>query len=629
MIEKYCIGIDLGTTNSVVAYTTAKDSGEDGSQPVRRDDAPEVHLLPIPQIVGPGQVESLTSLPSFLYLPRENEVDSLRIDPATLPHGECPTSFPDPSEGVVGAYARQQSADNPQRVVVAAKSWLCHAKIGRTDAVLPWQSPSDVPKVSAFECTRRYLQHLIAAWHAAFPDAPIDQQQVVLTVPASFDPAARDLTRQAAIEAGLSDQFVLLEEPQAAVYRYLASTGGSWRESMKPGDTLLVVDVGGGTTDLTLVGVGEDDGDFVLRRHAVGNHLLVGGDNMDLALAYQASEKFREQGHDLDPWQSTSLWHACREAKERLMADDGPEEHSISVLGRGSSLIGGTITIEMSKTQAAETLVEGFFPMCGAGERPQMNVQSGFQDIGLPYESDPAITKQVASFLADHLNAGEGSDQGDRGTTVTHLLLNGGVFRADSIRSRMELTVGSWFDNSPTLLSGAADLDHSVAIGAAFYGWAKVAGGIRIRGGTAKSYYIGIETAGLAIPGAPRPLRAVCVAAQGMEEGSEADVPGEEVGVVVGTPARFRFFSSTTRPGDQPGVRLDRWSPDDLQESEPIELTLEDEGSEAGEESSGLPSRPFVPVRFQSRVTELGMFELWCHGSQSDRRWKLEFNARS
>ncbi|MCM2375068.1 Hsp70 family protein [Rhodopirellula sp. ICT_H3.1] len=630
MNEKYCIGIDLGTTNSVVAYTVAKDN-EGESAVAHRDDPPEIQLLPIPQIVGPGQVESRTSLPSFLYLPRENEVDALRIDPSTLSHGEAPTSFPDPSEGVVGVYARQQSADNPQRVVVAAKSWLCHAKIGRTDAVLPWQSPSEVPKVSAFECTRRYLQHLIAAWHAAFPDAPIDQQQVVLTVPASFDPAARDLTRQAAIEAGLSDQFVLLEEPQAAVYRYLASTGGSWRESMKPGDTLLVVDVGGGTTDLTLVGVGEDDGDFVLRRHAVGNHLLVGGDNMDLALAYQASAKFREQGHDLDPWQSTSLWHACRDAKERLMSDDGPEEHSISVLGRGSSLIGGTITIAMSKSEAAATLVEGFFPMCGSDERPQMNVQSGFQDIGLPYESDPAITKQVAAFLADHLNSGEVSEaeHEGRGSSVTHLLLNGGVFRADSIRSRLESTVASWFDDSPTLLSGAADLDHSVAIGAAFYGWAKTSGGIRIRGGTAKSYYIGIETAGLAIPGAPRPLRAVCVAAQGMEEGSEAEVPGEEVGVVVGTPARFRFFSSTTRPGDLPGARLDRWSPEDLQESEPIELTLEDDGQEAGGDSAGLPSRPFVPVRFQSRVTELGMFELWCHGSQSDRRWKLEFNARS
>ncbi|TWU10633.1 Hsp70 family protein [Allorhodopirellula heiligendammensis] len=627
---KYCIGIDLGTTNSVVAYAPAQSAGaENAHGSTGRDQAPEIELLPIPQIVGPGQIEALFSLPSFLYLPRENEIDSLRIE--SLPSsaskpldGESKAAFPDPSDGVVGVYARQQSADNPQRVVVAAKSWLCHAGIGRTDAVLPWQSPAEVPKVSAFDCTRRYLQHLIAAWHTAFPDAPIDQQQVVLTVPASFDPAARDLTRQAAIEAGLSDQFVLLEEPQAAVYRYLAATGGSWRESLKPDDTLLVVDVGGGTTDLTLVGVAEEDGDLVLRRQAVGRHLLVGGDNMDLALAYLASEKFRAQGHDLDPWQSTSLWHACRDAKERLMASDGPEEHSISVLGRGSSLIGGTITVAISKSEAAETLVQGFFPMCAAGERPLASVQSGFQDIGLPYESDPAITKQVAAFLADHLT--EGKETG--ADSVTQLLLNGGVFRSDAIRERLEATVGGWFDQSPTPLSGVADLDHAVAIGAAFYGWAKLSGGIRIRGGTAKSYYIGIETAGLAIPGAPRPLRAVCVAPQGMEEGSDADVPGEEVGVVVGSPARFRFFSSTVRPSDAPGTRLDRWSPDELQEGEPIELTLEDESSQADTSSQAAPHRAFVPVRFQSRVTELGMFELWCHSSQSDRRWKLEFNAR-
>ena len=378
MIKKYSIGIDLGTTNSVVAYTPIDDRAG-GS----RDSTPDIQICPIPQIVGPGQVEALPSLPSFLYMPRDGEIDSLKIDASCLPTGECPTDFPDPVDGVVGVYARGQAADNPQRVVVAAKSWLCHGKIGRTDAVLPWQSPDEVKKVSALDCTRRYLQHLIAAWHAAFPDAPIDQQQVVLTVPASFDPAARDLTRQAAIEAGLSEQLVLLEEPQAAVYRYLASTGGTWRETMKPSDRLLVVDVGGGTTDLTLVGVdageGERSGELELRRHAVGNHLLVGGDNMDLTLAHLAAEKFREQGHDLDPWQSTSLWHACRDAKEQLLRVDAPQSHTISVLGRGSSLIGGTISIEIDRAQAAELLVNGFFPECDQSERPNPKFKAVFR----------------------------------------------------------------------------------------------------------------------------------------------------------------------------------------------------------------------------------------------------------
>lgn len=643
-LAQYSIGIDLGTTNSVVAFAEIA-SKTDPRVDVRRGDVsrrdavPEIQILPIPQIVGPGQVESRDSLPSFLYLARPNEVEALRIDASKVASGECPTSFPDPSDGVVGVYARGQAADNPQRVVVAAKSWLCHGKIGRTDPVLPWESSggspigssheSEIKKVSALDCTRLYLQHLIAAWHAAFPDAPIDQQQVVLTVPASFDPAARDLTRQAAMEAGLSENFVLLEEPQAAVYRYLASTAGSWRDAMARGDTLLVVDVGGGTTDLTLVGVeageGEHEGELHLSRQAVGKHLLVGGDNMDLTLAFHAAEKFREQGHDLDPWQSTSLWHSCRDAKERLLQADGPEKHSVSVLGRGSSLIGGTITVEIERSTASEMIVGGFFPPASLSDRPEVNVQSGFQDIGLPYESDPAITKQVAAFLSDHLSADE------NGNKVTHLLLNGGVFRSEAIRESIESTIGGWFDESPrTLTTTTANLDTSVAIGAAYYGYTKSTGGVRIRGGTAKSFYIGIETAGMAIPGAPRPLRAVCVAPQGMEEGTQTDVPGEQVGVIVGTPARFRFFSSTTRPSDDPGTRLDRWSPNDLQEGEPIELTLEMQAS--GEPTSGTDSKPsdrrFVPVRFESRVTELGMFELWCHGVESDQRWKLEFNAR-
>ncbi|KLU06967.1 DnaK-like protein [Rhodopirellula islandica] len=620
--QKYCIGIDLGTTNSVVAYVPQSDVEAHGA-----DQAPEIQLLPIPQVVASGQVESRTSLPSFLYLPRDQEVDSLEV---TSDHARFPSS----TEGVAGVYARQQAADNPQRVIVAAKSWLCQRKVDPDSPVLPWQSPDEIPRVSAVECTGIFLRHLVAAWQSQFPDAPIDQQQVVLTVPASFDPAARELTRRAAIRAGLNENFVLLEEPQAAVYRYLASTDGSWRKSLNNGDTLLVVDVGGGTTDLTLVGVHEEDGELTLQRVAVGNHLLVGGDNMDLALAYQAAEQFRQSGHDLDPWQSTSLWHACRDAKERLLSHDGPDSQSISVLGRGSSLIGGTITTEMKRSDAATLLLDGFFPQCAPQERPQANVVSGFQDVGLPYESDPAITKHIAAFLSDQsvLNhKGEPEDDQSHGP-VTHLLLNGGVFRSPVMRERLESTLSSWTDTDVQTLSSTDDLNDAVAIGAAYYGWTKSNGGIRIRGGTAKAFYIGIETAGMAIPGAPRPLRAVCVAAQGMEEGTQAEVPGQEVGVVVGTPARFRFFSSTTRASDKPGDRLDRWSPTELQESEPIELTLDHHRSEGGDPNSPAAeneaAHSFVPVQFESRVTELGMFELWCHDKRGDRRWKLEFNAR-
>ena len=606
MNAHYSVGIDLGTTNSVVAFTRLDQ------------DEPQLELLPIPQLVQPGQIESRQSLPSFLYLPREGEVESLRSSVGD-----------DPASGVAGVFARSQAAENPQRVVVAAKSWLCHGKIGRTDPVLPWQSPEEVPKVSAVACTQTFLSHLVAAWHAAHADSPLKEQQVVLTVPASFDPAARELTRQAALAAGLPDHFVLLEEPQAAVYRWLAAQGDAWRRTLSAGDVLLVIDVGGGTTDLTLVTVTESDGELMLRRLAVGNHLLLGGDNMDLALAHFVSGRLKEQGHDLDPWQSVSLWHACRDAKEQLLAADGPQQQTISVLGRGSSLIGGTISAEVRRDEVRTLLVDGFFPACSISDRPQRQVASGFQDIGLPYEADPAITKQVAAFLADHRagevadgetseSAGDSAEKGEK-IQPTHLLFNGGVFRSESLRDRMRSTLSDWYDAEPEVLGGPRDLDTSVAVGAAYYGWSKQSGGIRIRGGTARAYYVGIETAGLAIPGAPRPLRALCVAPRGMEEGTEVEVPGEEVGVVVGTPARFRFFSSAVRSEDPVGAKLDRWSENELVESEPIELSLTSEN--AGDE-------PFVPVRFRSRITELGMFELWCHSTRSDDAWKMEFNVR-
>lgn len=595
MTASYSVGIDLGTTNSVVSYMPL-------------DDQANIQLLRIPQVIQPGQIEARDSLPSFLYLPRDGEVDALRTAFAT-----------DPASGVVGAYARSQAAENPQRVVVAAKSWLCHSGVGRTEAALPWQSPPEVSKVSAQDCTVRFLSHLVAAWNDQHPDAPLRDQQVVLTVPASFAPAARELTHEAAIAAGLPETFVLLEEPQAAVYRWLFDRGDKWRETLKPGDVLLVVDVGGGTTDLTLVTVSETDGTLNLQRLAVGNHLLLGGDNMDLALAHFVSRRFAEQGHDLDPWQSVSLWHACRDAKEELLRADGPDKHTIAVLGRGSSLIGGTISTEISSQEAGQLIVEGFFPKCSQADRPEQQSASGFQDIGLPYESDAAITKHVAAFLSD-----QSREDAEHPVTPTHLLFNGGVFRSDALRIRMTQTISDWCEQSPQkrapqILGGPEDLDTSVAMGAAYYGWNKARGGIRIRGGTARSYYVGIETAGLAIPGVPRPLRALCVAARAMEEGTEAIVPGEEVGVVVGKPAKFRFFSSAVRTDDTTGSKLDRWSADELVELEPVTVSLTSES--AGGEA-------FVPVQFVSRITELGMFELWCHATGSDDRWKMEFNTR-
>jgi len=599
MTAHFSVGIDLGTTNSVVAFTSLDEE-------LRPGEIPEIHLLSIPQFAGPGQVESRESLPSFLYLPREGEVDSLQLE-----------GVDNPAAGVAGTYARSQAADNPQRVVVAAKSWLCHTRIGRTEAALPWQSPAEVPKVSALDCTRRFLIHLVAAWNAAHPEAPLAQQQVVLTVPASFDPSARELTREAAIDAGLPAEFVLLEEPQAAVYRWLAASGDSWRRTLSEGDMLLVVDVGGGTTDLTLVAVDQTDGELSLKRLAVGNHLLLGGDNMDLALAHFVGMKMQAAGHDLDPWQNVSLWHACRDAKEQLLTVHGPEKLTVSVLGRGSSLIGGTISAEVTRDEVQSLITEGFFPQCKATDRPQRSVASGFQDIGLPYEADPGITRQVAAFLGDH--GPESGEEKPSVTQPTHVLFNGGVFRSDALRNRMTTTIGSWCTQPPTVLGGPADLDTSVAIGAAFYGWSKVSGGIRIRGGTARSYYVGIETAGLAIPGMPRPLRALCVAPRGMEEGTEVPVPGDEIGIVVDRPARFRFFSSTQRINDTVGTKLDRWSPEELVESEPIELSLNSDN--AGE-------MPYVPVRFLSRVTELGMFELWCRATRSEQQWKMEFNIR-
>lgn len=591
MAAQYVLGIDLGTTNCVLAYAPLNT------------ERPRVELLPIPQLVDAGTVDSRGSLSSFVYLAAAHQAG-----------GTLDLPWAGGREFAVGEYARRQAAEVPDRTVAAAKSWLCHWRVDRRAAILPWNASREVPKISPVAASQRYLEHLAAAWEAAFPHAPVGEQQVVLTVPASFDASARELTREAALAAGLPDALVLLEEPQAAVYAWLAATGDRWRKILGVGDQLLVCDVGGGTTDLTLVGAAEAGGGLVLERIAVGNHLLVGGDNMDLALAHWVAAKFAQQGVELDPWQSVALWHSCRAAKEALLVADGPATHAVSVLGRGSRLVGGAVSVEVQRQAAADLLVDGFFPPCQVTDRPARRRVSGFREIGLPFEADTAVTRHLAAFLQAH-------GGGDAPARPTRVLLSGGVFKAPVLRDRLLEVLGGWFGDQqrPTLLEGEHDLDFAVARGAAYYGWAKQQGGVRIRGGTARSYYVGIETAGPAIPGAPRPLWALCAVPMGMEEGTETEVPGEEIGLVVGEPAHFRFFSSAVRKTDAPGDMLNAWSEDELVETDSIEAELPaDESVEEG----------YVPVRFEAKLTELGMLELWCASTVSDKRWKLEFSVR-
>lgn len=593
MAAKYSIGIDLGTTNSVVAYT------ELGL------DTPKVELLPIPQIVAPGNVEARPMLPSFLYLASEHEVGEGSFD---LP-------WKKKLDSVVGELARQQAADVPTRTIAAAKSWLCHSRVDRHQPILPWNAPEEVLKISPVEASRRYIAHMVSAWNAAFPDSPIKEQSVVLTVPASFDASARELTREAALAAGLPDDFVLIEEPQAALYAWLSDTGERWRRMLHEGDTLLVCDIGGGTTDFTLIGVTSENGELQLKRHAVGNHILVGGDNMDLTLAFLAKTAFEEKGVAVDAWQSVALWHSCRLAKESLLSEGGPKKCPVAVLGRGSKLIKGTIAVDLDRDATAETLLDGFFPKCKISEEPARRRASGFREIGLPFESDTAITRHLAQFLTANNADGKGE------VRPTHILFNGGVLKAAALQQRLMEVLESWFGGkkTPQLLEGRQDLDFAVARGAAYYGSAKQGKGVRIRGGTARSYYVGIETAGLAVPGALRPLRALCVVPFGMEEGTDATVPSEEIGVTVGESSHFRFFSSTVRKHDQPGAVLKNWADGELEETDSLEATLPAvKGAEDG----------FVPIKFESRITELGVLELWCVSTASKDRWKLEFSIR-
>jgi molecular chaperone DnaK (HSP70) len=599
--SRYIVGIDLGTTHSVVAYVDTASLEEDAPPP-------RPQLLAIPQVVQPGIVEARPMLPSFLYLAAKSDFPAGALD-LPWPGGQG-------RDYVVGELARQHGALSPMRLVSSAKSWLAYDGVDRTAAVLPFAAPAEgpdaVPKLSPVEAAARYLRHLRDAWDAQIGgpnSAPLAEQDVLLTVPASFDQVARELTVRAAQAAGLL-RVTLLEEPQAAFYAWLSQHAARWRELLKVGDVVLVCDVGGGTTDFSLIAVGEREGNLELERIAVGEHILLGGDNMDLALAMSLHKRLEREGHKLEPWQRRALLHSCRQAKEDLLASESDrrkETAPVVVLGRGSKVIGGSIKTQLSQKDVEKFLLDGFFPLVEVTARPTQARRVGLQEIGLPFASDPAVTRHLAKFVSDHRQP-------------TAVLFNGGVMKGEPLRRRVEQVLSSWSGGQARELEGA-DLDQAVALGAASYGMVRRGRGLRIRGGTARAYYIGVEAAMPAVPGMEPVLHALCVASRGMEEGTTAEVKSREFGLYVGETVEFRFLSSSTRKGDQVGDLIEEINESSgIDELAPVETVLP-----AGE---GEPPGTLVPVRLTSHVSEIGVLELWCVARDGQRRWKLEYNIR-
>jgi molecular chaperone DnaK (HSP70) len=587
----YVIGIDLGTTNSVVAYTEA-DTESDRSFSIR--------LFEIPQLIDAGVVEKRQMLPSFILIPGGHDVSESAMD---LPwHKGCSLA--------VGEFAKTRGVELPNRLIASSKSWLCHTTVDRNKPILPWEGPDAKSKKSAVQASAAILQHIRDAWnHTMAADderLKMENQEILLTVPASFDAVARELTVKAAEMSGLNN-VTLLEEPQAAFYAWIERSSDRWREMLTKGDLVLVCDVGGGTTDFSLIKISEEQGELALERIAVGEHLLVGGDNMDLALAYSISRQMADKGTRLDTWQMRGLWHSCRNAKEKLLSDPDAQEYPVTVLGRGSSLIGGTVKTELSRNAVEEIMLDGFFPICERTAAPVSPQKTGIREMGLAYASDPAVTHHLAKFLQQ--NSGD--------AMPTAVLFNGGVLKAQNVRNRIIEVMSSWKaseDEAPIREIESGDFDLAVAKGAVYYGMAKRGRGIRIRYGLNKSYYVGIAASMPAVPGMPTPIKALCVAPFGMEEGTDATLENQEFALVVGEPVTFDFLSSM-RHDHELGTVVEDWE-SEIQDIAVIETTLD------GEYGS------VIPVALEIRLTEVGVLELWCVSRADGRRWKLEFNVR-
>lgn len=598
--SRYIIGIDLGTTNCALAYVDCEQENS------------EVTSLPIPQLIAPGEVKALPALPSFIYLPDNNEIER---DLYRLPWSGGQETI------AVGTFARENASKTPGKVVSSAKSWLCCEGVDRTADILPFDKGNINRQISPVEAAHLYLDHLKNAWDHQMatetPEHAMEKQEIYLTVPASFDAVARELTVLAAEESGL--HVTLLEEPQAAFYAWLEKEADSWRDHVEPGSRILVCDIGGGTTDFSLISAKDLDGNLELERIAVGDHILLGGDNMDLTLAYGVSQRLKEERNtNLDAYQLTALTHACRSAKEHLTSAENPETQTLTILGRGSSLIGGTIKTELTPEETKTRLIDGFFPSCDSSAVPNTKKRMGLRTLGLDYAADPAITRHLAAFISRHCTDLETGDL----TIPTTVLFNGGVTKSNALTGRIVGVLNSWLDGETVDVLTSANLDLAVSFGAASYGNVRRHGGVRIKAGSARSYYLGIESSMPAIPGFEPPVDLLCMVNFGMEEGTSADIPSTGLGLIVGEPTEFRVFSSTNRPEDPIGLELsENQAGPEIEELPPLATTLE-----ATDISNAIGS--LVPVNLHVVLTEIGTLQIWCRQADGNGEWKLEFEIR-
>lgn len=604
MKSKLYVGIDLGTTNSSLSFM-----GDDSHT------VPEV--LHIPQIQKPGIVSTLPVLPSAMYIPFEGEFDAVDF---SMP-------FQVPKDCVVGIYAKERSSEVPDRVVTSAKSWLCQNHADRKGEILPWQSDIAELKVSPFFVASSLLEHMRHSYENAFKMRNYQEEVVgVITVPASFDEIARSLTLEAAHKAGYSS-FSLLEEPLAAFYAWLSLHEENWRNILQIGDIIFVCDIGGGTADFTLIYVGEKEGELHLERLSVGAHLLLGGDNMDLALAHVLSEKIKNAGKNIDYWQFQSLIHQARIAKERILSEE-VSEVPISIVGKGSSLFSSAIGTTLTKDDVMAVVVEGFFPRISLSEATVDTDDIGIVEDGLPYESDPAITKHIGEFLkksaAQLLHNPRVLDSIKEKISAgaifpNYILFNGGVCSSRGITKRICEVLDFWGAGNIKELEGI-NLHSAVSQGASYYAKIKSSGkGIKVKAGVPRAYYLGLKSSAMAVPGMKPKMRAICVVPQGMEEGTQTTETTQVFNLLTGREVSFRLFTSDARSTDFFG--------DVVEDAETL-LTETTRLSVTLPQATDTQSRA-VPVKLYSKVNELGILELWMHSQVDDQQWQLEFDIRT